>query len=128
MVRAVSDDSVVLWSRSVLLPVALAIIAAEGGSHGYRIKQLMEQSGFQRPVDGALYPMLRTAEAEGLLESSWQKGERKPDRLVCRITPAGMRRLTSERDKWATFANDVDLILQRGTSAGPPADESGRSA
>lgn len=69
-----SDDSVVLWSRSVLLPVALAIIAAEGGSHGYRIKQLMEQGGFQRPVDGALYPMLRTAEAEGLLESSWQKG------------------------------------------------------
>lgn len=121
-----NDDSVVLWSRSVLLPVALAIIAAEGGSHGYRIKQVMEQNGLHRPVDGALYPMLHAAEAEGLVESSWLKGDRKPDRMVCHITPAGMQRLVAERDRWSTFARDVDLILRAGISAAPSADASDR--
>ncbi|MFJ6533306.1 PadR family transcriptional regulator [Microbacterium sp. NPDC091662] len=114
---AVQEEGVVLWSRSVLLPVVLGIIAAEGESHGYRIKQLIERAGLRRPADGALYPLLREAEDINLLYSSWRREETKPDRLVYRLTPEGVRRLRAERQLWSTFIRDVSRLLKAGAIA-----------
>lgn len=108
---AAREDSVVLWARSVVLPVVLAILATEGDSHGYQIKRAIEDRHLSGPPYGVLYRLLDAIEEDGLVESSWQKGEATPARHIYRITPAGTRRLVEDRNRWAAFAREVDSIL-----------------
>ncbi len=59
---------------------------------GYEIKKLFEQDGYQHFVEasfGSIYPALNRLTEEGLVSVREELQEKRPDRKVYTITPAG---------------------------------------
>ncbi len=78
---------------SVELPI-LGLLQ-ERPMHGYELRRAMERIvGSSWTVSwGALYPMLRRLEEQGLVTKTAEPAERGQERLVYHLTPAGERRL-----------------------------------
>jgi len=91
----------------------LLLAALEGGPrHGYAVKEaLREGSGgrFDLPT-GTIYPALHRLERASLIAGSWSivDGRR---RRTYRLTPAGRRRLHTDRVDWQEFAATVTRLL-----------------
>ncbi|HEX6058014.1 MAG TPA: PadR family transcriptional regulator [Gemmatimonadaceae bacterium] len=87
-----------------------------GPLHGWGIsKRLRQLSGDALEVNqGSLYPALYRLEERGWVES--EHGESPEGRKVklYRLTPAGRRQFSAERDSWRRFSAAVELVL--GTS------------
>lgn len=82
-------------------PIILSVLDHKD-SYGYEImKHASELSeGGLNMETGLLYPILRSLEREGLIESYWHqpKGERK--RRYYRLTAKGRRALEDEKREW----------------------------
>jgi PadR family transcriptional regulator PadR len=83
-----------------------------GPRHGYAIiEALRAGSGgqFDLPT-GTVYPALRRLEQAGLVKGTWsESGGRR--RRVYRLTPAGRRKLQTERGTWEAFSAAVTSLL-----------------
>jgi len=67
-------------------------ILTRGDATGYEIKKLFEEDGFQHFVEasfGSIYPALNRLTEEGLVSVREEAQEKRPDRKVYSITPAG---------------------------------------
>lgn len=67
-------------------------ILTRGEATGYEIKKLFEEDGFQHFVEasfGSIYPALNRLTEEGLVSVRSESQEKRPDRKVYSITPAG---------------------------------------
>jgi PadR family transcriptional regulator, regulatory protein PadR len=89
----------------------LLTVLAAGPGHGYELSQrLTEQSGGDLAVpEGSLYPALHRLERGGLVESRWDRGERR--RRIYRITAAGRRAADDSREEWRAFAAAVHGVM-----------------
>jgi PadR family transcriptional regulator PadR len=87
---------------------------AWGPRHGYAIARWLEeksQEGF-RAEEGTLYPALHRMEQRKLIASDWRTSELGRPAKFYRLTAAGKRELTRERDEWRAFAASVTLVLE----------------
>ncbi len=87
---------------------------AWGPRHGYAIARWLEeksQEGF-RAEEGTLYPALHRMEQRKLITSDWRTSELGRPAKFYRLTAAGKRELTRERDEWRAFAASVALVLE----------------
>ena len=66
--------------------------------------------------EGALYPMLRRLESQGLLTSEWREEEKRNKRFY-RLSPLGTETLARLIVEWRALNRSLDGIL--GTSDGP---------
>ena len=67
-------------------------ILTRGDATGYEIKKLFEEGGYQHFVEasfGSIYPALNRLTEEGLVLLREEAQEKRPDRKVYSITPAG---------------------------------------
>src|SRR6201996_2631902 len=67
-------------------------ILTRGDATGYEIKKLFENDGYQHFVEasfGSIYPALNRLTEEGLVSVRAEAQEKRPDRKVYSITPAG---------------------------------------
>src|SRR5215472_14421874 len=67
-------------------------ILTRGDATGYEIKKLFEDDGYQHFVEasfGSIYPALNRLTEEGLVSVREELQEKRPDRKVYSITPAG---------------------------------------
>ena len=67
-------------------------ILTRGDATGYEIKNLFQQDGYQHFVEasfGSIYPALNRLTEEGLVSVREEAQEKRPDRKVYSITPAG---------------------------------------
>ncbi len=67
-------------------------ILTRGDATGYEIKKLFEDDGYQHFVEasfGSIYPALNRLTEEGLVSVREEAQEKRPDRKVYSITPAG---------------------------------------
>ena len=67
-------------------------ILTRGSATGYEIKKLFEDDGYQHFVEasfGSIYPALNRLTEEGLVSVREEAQEKRPDRKVYSITPAG---------------------------------------
>lgn len=81
--------------------------------HGYAISERLNQrsDGQLDMATGTLYPALRRLEKANLLLSEWSVvGGRK--RRTYRLTAAGERTLSAERESWRQVSSVVDAILR----------------
>jgi len=86
---------------------------AWGPRHGYAIARWLEeksQEGF-RAEEGTLYPALHRMEQRKLIASDWRTSELGRPAKFYRLTAAGKRELTRERDEWRAFTASVALVL-----------------
>jgi DNA-binding PadR family transcriptional regulator len=67
-------------------------ILTRGDATGYEIKNLFQQDGYQHFVEasfGSIYPALNRLTEEGLVSVREEAQEKRPDRKVYSIAPAG---------------------------------------
>src|ERR1700759_2211987 len=67
-------------------------ILPRGDATGYEIKNLFQDDGYQHFVEasfGSIYPALNRLTEEGLVSVRAEAQEKRPDRKVYSITPAG---------------------------------------
>jgi PadR family transcriptional regulator PadR len=97
--------------------VLLSVLGkAESPMYGYQIAKLIEAR--TQDVDimkqGALYPVLRSLESTGLLESEVEPSVSGPPRRYYKITDSGRTTLTRWMEIWHQTREFVDAILKGG--------------
>ena len=84
--------------------------------YGYQIAKLIEEGREEVPTikQGTLYPVLRTLEGSGLLESEVEPSISGPPRRYYRITEAGRATLERWRRIWNQTKALVDTVDEGG--------------
>ena len=82
--------------------------------YGYQIAKLLEESGPDLPMmkQGTLYPVLRSLEENGLLESIVEPSVSGPPRRYYKITADGKAALVEWLEIWKQTKKFVDAILK----------------
>jgi PadR family transcriptional regulator, regulatory protein PadR len=82
--------------------------------YGYQIAKMLEESGPEMPMmkQGTLYPVLRSLEENGLLESTVEPSVSGPPRRYYNITKEGREALAAWTDLWKQTRKYVDAILK----------------
>jgi PadR family transcriptional regulator, regulatory protein PadR len=80
--------------------------------YGYQIAKVIEKDNADIPVIklGTLYPVLRSLEKDGLLESRVDPSVNGPPRRYYQITKAGTRALEQLNLTWQRAKNFVDTL------------------
>lgn len=95
--------------------VLLSVMAqAEEPMYGYQVAKLLEDNSQETPMmkQGALYPVLRSLEGSGLLESMVEPSVSGPPRRYYTITEAGRQTLQIWRQIWGQTKTFVDTVLK----------------
>jgi len=96
--------------------VMLSVLnAASEPLYGYQIAKSVTLSGVIMMKQGALYPVLRSLESNGLLDSQVEPSVSGPPRRYYRITESGRRTLVEWREIWDQTKAFVDDSL-KGTA------------
>ena len=84
--------------------------------YGYEIAKLIEANVKDIPImkQGALYPVLRSLESIGLLESEVEPSVSGPPRRYYRITETGRETLERWREIWEQTKTLVDNVMHGG--------------
>ncbi len=82
--------------------------------YGYQIAKMLEESGPDIPMmkQGTLYPVLRSLEENGLLESIVEPSVSGPPRRYYKITSEGRGTLEEWLEIWKQTKKFVDTILK----------------
>ena len=93
--------------RGSLILAVLGQLRAE--HYGYTLRKALADAGVEID-EGALYPMLRRLEAQGLLTSEWRLEERRNKRFY-RLSAEGEAVLARLVEEWTGLNASVDAIL-----------------
>lgn len=94
--------------------VLLSVLGrAKESMYGYQIAKMIETKDEAVPMmkQGALYPVLRSLENSGLLESHVDPSITGPPRRYYRITPSGRETLKNWMEIWNHTKDFVDSLL-----------------
>ena len=82
--------------------------------YGYQIAKMLEESGPDIPMmkQGTLYPVLRSLEENGMLESIVEPSVSGPPRRYYKITGEGRSMLEEWLEIWKQTKKFVDAILK----------------
>lgn len=81
--------------------------------YGYQVAKLLEEHGEETPMkQGALYPVLRSLEGSGLLESRVEPSVSGPPRRYYTITDAGRQTFQTWEQLWEQTKVFVDTVLK----------------
>jgi DNA-binding PadR family transcriptional regulator len=91
--------------------LTLAVLTAlREERYGYTLRQLLEGAGL--PIDeGALYPLLRRLEAQGLLTSEWREEGRS--KRFYRLSAEGEQLLGQLLGEWNAISNSIVRLSGR---------------
>ena len=93
--------------------MVLQTLATLGPSHGYGIASRLEQvsAGALQLNMGTLYPALMRLEQRGLLRGSWGVTDNNRKARFYALTPAGRRRLATEKNEWNRMVSIMHALL-----------------
>ena len=91
--------------------LALAVLTAlREERYGYTLRQTLERAGL--PIEeGALYPLLRRLEAQGLLTSQWREEGR--NKRFYRLSSDGERILADLLGEWNAISESIVRLSER---------------
>lgn len=93
--------------RGTLILAVLGALRAE--RYGYTLRVALAEQGIEIE-EGALYPMLRRLEGQGLLTSEWREDARRQKRFY-RLSPDGAEALERLAGEWRAMNRALDNIL-----------------
>lgn len=94
--------------RGSLILAVLGLLRAE--HYGYTLRRALGEMGVEIE-EGALYPMLRRLETQGLLTSEWREEEKRNKRFY-RLAPLGIDTLARLVVEWRALNRSLDGILE----------------
>ena len=103
-----------LNSGSVALVVLAFLSSATEPMYGYRIAKHLGRAakGARLMKQGTLYPLLRSMDGAGLLESEVEPSVTGPPRRYYRITDQGRETLVIWKEAWDRTRDFVETILK----------------
>ena len=93
--------------RGSLILAVLGHLRSE--HYGYTLRKALADIGIEIE-EGALYPMLRRLEAQGLLTSEWREEDKRNKRFY-RLSPQGSEILARLAAEWRGINASIDKIL-----------------
>ena len=100
--------------RGSLILAVLGALREE--RYGYTLRNSLEQAGL--PIEeGALYPLLRRLEAQGLLTSEWRE-EGKRNKRFYRLSDEGERVVELLLVEWRQIGQSLERIFADGNPTG----------
>jgi PadR family transcriptional regulator PadR len=102
-----------IYTGSSVLILLSVVGRAKEPIYGYQIAKIIEKDNADIPVIklGTLYPVLRSMEQDGLLESKVDPSVNGPPRRYYRITEAGTRTLEQLSATWQQAKNFIDSLV-----------------
>jgi DNA-binding PadR family transcriptional regulator len=95
--------------RGSLILAVLGALKVE--RYGYSLRASLEAAGL--PIEeGALYPMLRRLETQGLLTSEWRE-ESKRNKRFYRLSPEGEALLGQLLAEWNSISGSILRLTER---------------
>ena len=95
--------------RGSLILAVLGALREE--RYGYTLRQTLEDAGL--PIEeGALYPLLRRLETQGLLTSEWREDARRNKRFY-KLSPEGEMLLTQLLGEWGEISASILRLTDR---------------
>ena len=93
--------------------LVLAVLGAlREERYGYTLRASLEQAGL--PIDeGALYPLLRRLETQGLLTSEWRE-EGKRNKRFYKLSPVGLHVLGQLLAEWNAISESILRLTEKG--------------
>lgn len=110
--RAVRKLRKELNSGTVALVLLSMLDGADEPMYGYEIARRFSERAGDSVKLGALYPVLRSLEAQGLLSSTVRPSDAGPPRKYYAVTDAGSTTLAAWRDVWSETRDRVDRWLE----------------
>ena len=93
--------------------ILLSMIESAGEAlYGYEIAKRFESEDSGETRLGALYPVLRSLESQGLLSSEVKPSDSGPARKYYRLTDEGRDALAAWKEIWVETRNRVDHWLE----------------
>jgi PadR family transcriptional regulator PadR len=77
--------------------------------HGYALRKVLSDAGLEID-EGALYPMLRRLESQGLLTSEWREEDKRKKRFY-RLSTDGAALIGQLADEWRAINASLDTLL-----------------
>src|SRR5579862_7721180 len=93
--------------RGSLVLAVLAALKAE--RYGYTLRKELADAGLAID-EGALYPMLRRLESQGLLTSEWREEDKRNKRFY-RLSADGAALLAELATEWRAINTTLDKLL-----------------
>ena len=83
--------------------------------HGLEIADRIQQmsSEILRVEQGSLYPALYRLEAQGWIMAEWGVSQNNRKARYYKLTPAGRRQLSAEREHWSRITAGINLVLSK---------------
>ena len=99
------------WKKGSAELLILSLVEDQA-RHGYDISKLIEtrSRGSLRFHAASLYPLLYRLEKRGWLQGRWVEKPEQRRRRYYRITPAGRKVLTQQREGWREFVASIDRV------------------
>jgi DNA-binding PadR family transcriptional regulator len=95
--------------RGSLILAVLGALREE--RYGYTLRTSLEEAGL--PIEeGALYPLLRRLEAQGVLVSEWREEGRRNKRFY-RLSPDGTALLAQLLREWNEISESIVRLTER---------------
>lgn len=85
-----------------------------GPRHGYGISQMIRTTSEEllKIETGSLYPALHRLERKGWIEANWTTSDNNQRVKEYRLTTAGRKRLTAERNRWEQLSHAMTKLLR----------------
>ena len=96
--------------RGTLILAVLGALRTE--KYGYTLRSDLAEQGVEID-EGALYPMLRRLESQGLLTSEWREDAKRQKRFY-RLSPDGAAALSQLTEEWRGMNRALEAILKEG--------------
>jgi DNA-binding PadR family transcriptional regulator len=96
--------------RGALVLAVLGALRRE--SYGYTLRMELAARGVEIE-EGALYPMLRRLETQGLLTSQWREDARRQKRFY-QLSADGAKALDVLAGEWRALNRAIDQIIEEG--------------
>jgi DNA-binding PadR family transcriptional regulator len=92
--------------------LVLAVLGAlREERYGYTLRQSLEEAGL--PIDeGALYPLLRRLEAQGLLTSEWREDAKRTKRFY-QLSTQGVETLAQLLGEWNAISESILRLTEK---------------
>ena len=94
--------------RGSLILAVLAALKEE--RYGYTLRKVLAEGGLEID-EGALYPMLRRLESQGLLTSEWREEDKRNKRFY-RLSKEGELTLDRLLEEWRSIGKSLNQILR----------------
>lgn len=111
-----TEDTLKKWLSQVRkgsLELCILGLLAQRESYAFELIETLAQLDGFVVSEGAIYPLLKRLQSEGLLESFWSESDSGPPRKYYRLSERGRYLLSRMKREWLHFADFVGQILER---------------